>query len=496
VGRRGADGNADKYQRRREKGSIEMQVTETLSQGLKREYKVMLPATDLAQRFEGQLVELRAKARINGFRPGKVPVSHLKRLYGRSIMSDVLQEAVTEANRKIVEDNAIRPVGEPRVELAGEAEDVEKAFEAQADLAFTVAFEVLPKIEIGSFDDIAIERLVAEVPDAEVAVVLGRLADQNRAYTEKEGDTAVAGKGDKVTIDFVGKIDGEPFEGGSGTDVDAVLGSNTFIPGFEDQLEGAKLGESRTLALTFPGDYASAKLAGKAATFDVTVKAIAAPQEVKIDDDLAKAFGFDELSQLETSVKGNIARDYGAASRRKWKRGLLDALDKKYAFDLPEGLVAQEFETVWRKVEAEQARGGRSFEDDGTTEEAARADYRAIAERRVRLGLLLADIGAKFGIKVSDEEIGQAVVERARSFPGQEKVIWEFYRKNPGALAEIRAPLFEEKVVDHILSLVTVTDKMVAPEELLRLADEDVDAATDSGTATALAAEPENAAEP
>jgi len=473
-----------------------MQVTETLSQGLKREYKVMLPATDLAARFEGQLVELRAKARINGFRPGKVPVSHLKRLYGRSIMSDVLQEAVTEANRKIVEDNAIRPVGEPRIELAGEAEDVEKAFESQADLAFTVAFEVLPKIEIGGFDDIGIERLVAEVPDAEVAVVLDRLADQNRVYTPKEGDTAVAAKGDKVTLDFVGKIDGEPFEGGSGTDVDAVLGSGVFIPGFEDQVEGAKLGEGRTLALTFPADYASAKLAGRAATFDVTVKAIAAPQEVKIDDDLAKAFGFDELGQLEVSIKGNIARDYAAASRRKWKRGLLDALDKKYAFDLPEGLVAQEFETVWRKVEAEQTRSGRSYEDDGTTEEAARADYRRIAERRVRLGLLLADIGAKFGINVSDEEIGQAVVERARSFPGQEKVIWDFYRKNPGALAEIRAPLFEEKVVDHIVSLVTVTDKMVAPEDLLRLADEDVDTTTDLDTATALAAEPEKAAEP
>jgi trigger factor len=454
-----------------------MQVTETLSQGLKREYKVVLPATDLAQRLDDQLAELKAKARINGFRPGKVPVSHLKRLYGRSIMADVLQEAVTEANRKIVEDNAIRPVGEPRIDLAGEAEDVEKAFESQADLAFTVAYEVLPKIEIGSFDDIGIERLVAEVPDAEVTAVLGRLAEQNRAYTPKEGDAALAEKGDKVTLDFVGKIDGEPFEGGTGTDVDVVLGSGAFIPGFEDGVEGARQGESRTLSLTFPADYAAAKLAGQAATFDVTVKAIAAGQEVKIDDDLAKAFGLEDLAKLTDSIKGNIAGDYAAASRRKWKRGLFDALDKKYEFDLPEGLVTQEFETVWRKVAAEQQRSGRSYTDDGTTEEAARADYRRIAERRVRLGLLLADIGEKFGIKVSDEEIGQAVAERARSFPGQENVIWEFYRKNPGALAEIRAPLFEEKVVDHLVSLVKVTDKPVAPEELVRLADEEGDEA-------------------
>jgi trigger factor len=464
-----------------------MQVTETLSQGLKREYKVVLPATDLAARLEDQLVEIKDKAKINGFRPGKVPVSHLKRLYGRSIMADVLQKAVTEANRKIVEDNASRPAGEPKIDLAGEAEDIEKAFESQNDLAFTVAFEVLPKIEIGSFDDIEIERLVAEVPQAEVEAVLNRLADQNRTYTPKEDDDALAEKGDKVTLDFVGRIDGEAFEGGTGTDVDVVLGSGAFIPGFEDQVEGAKPGENRTLALTFPEDYGSAKLAGQAATFAVTVKGIAAPREVKIDDEFAKGFGAEDLATLRESIEGNIARDYAEASRRKWKRGLLDALDKKYAFDLPESLVNQEFESVWRKVEAEQKRGGRSFEDEGTTEEAARADYRKIAERRVRLGLLLADIGEKFSIQVTDEEVSHAVVDRARSFPGQEKLIWEFYRKNPAALAEIRAPLYEEKVVDHVVSLIKVTDKAVTPEELVRDAETED---TDEKPATELEAEP------
>jgi trigger factor len=452
-----------------------MQVTETLSQGLKREFKVVLPAADLSTRLEGQLSELRAKARINGFRPGKVPVAHLKRLYGRSIMADVVQEAVNEAHRQIVEDNALRLAFDPKIDFAGDKDEMEKAFEAQADFAFTVALEVLPKIEVGGFDDIEIERLVADVGDAEVDDVLSRLAEQNRVYSAKEGEAAVADKGDKATLDFGGKIDGEPFEGGAGENVDVVLGSGSFIPGFEEQVEGLKLGESRTLSVTFPENYSAAALAGKAASFDVVLKGVAAPEDVKIDDDLAKGFGLESLDKLKDSIRANIARDYEAASRRKWKRALLDALDKKYAFDLPEGLVAQEFETVWRKVEAEQKSSGRSYEDEGTTEEAARADYLKIAERRVRLGLLLAEIGEKAGVKVSDEEVNHALIERARSFPGQEKMVWDYYQKNPQALAEIKAPLFEEKVVDHIIALSKVTEKKVAKDELLKMTDEEAE---------------------
>lgn len=452
-----------------------MQVSETLAQGLKREFKVVLPAADLATRLEGQLAEVQAKARINGFRPGKVPVAHLKRLYGRSIMAEVVQEAVNEAQRKIVEDNALRLALEPKIDFAGEQDEIEKAFEAQADFAFTVALELLPKIEVGSLDDVEIERLVADVGDAEVDEVLNRLGEQNRAYVAKEGDAAVAASGDKVTIDFVGKIDGEPFEGGTAQDEEVVLGSGRFIPGFEAQVEGLKVGESRTISVTFPENYASARLAGKAATFDVALKAAAGPAELAIDDELAKAYGLEDLAKLKELIQSNVARDYDAASRRKWKRALLDALDKKYAFDLPEGLVAQEFDTVWRKIEAEQSRAGRSFEDEGTTEEAARADYRQIAERRVRLGLLLAEIGEQAGVKVSDEEVSQALIERARSFPGQEKIVWDYYRKHPEALAEIRAPLFEEKVVDYVVGLIKVTDKKVSKDELLKIADEEAE---------------------
>ncbi|PNG26495.1 trigger factor [Methylocella silvestris] len=461
-----------------------MQVTETLSQGLKREFQVVLPATDLATRLDSQLAEMRAKARINGFRPGKVPVAHLKRLYGRSIMAEVVQEAVNEAHRKIIEDNALRPASQPKIDFPGEKDDLEKAFEAKADFAFTVALEVLPKIEVGSFDGVEIERLVAAVGEDEIDLVVNRLAEQSRPYAPKEGEGVAAEKGDKATIDFVGKIDGEAFEGGSGEGVDLVLGSGSFIPGFEEQLEGLPLGDSRTVTVTFPDDYSAAHLAGKEAVFDVTLKALAAPGATVIDDDFAKGYGLDDLAKLRESIKANIERDYAAASRRKWKRALLDALDAKYAFDLPEGLVAQEFDAIWRRVEAEQAQSGRSFADEGTTEEAARADYRKIAERRVRLGLLLADVGDAAGVKVADEEVNQALFERARSFPGQEKMVWDYYQKNPSALAELRAPIYEEKVVDHILSLVKVTDKTVPKEELLAADDEeDEEEAADSSAA-------------
>jgi len=455
-----------------EKGFFQMQVTQTNSQGLKREFKVVLAAADLAERVEGQLAEVQAKARIPGFRPGKVPVSHLKRLYGRSILADVVQDAVNEANRKIVEDNQLRIAMDPKIDFAGDSQEIEKVFATQADFAFTVALEVLPKVEVGSFEDIEIERLVADVSDADVDLVLNRLVEQNRTYIAKEG-VAAAEKGDKVTLDFVGKIDGEAFEGGSGENVDVVLGSGSFIPGFEAQIEGMKTGENRTFPVTFPENYSAARLAGKAATFDVTLKAVAAPAEADIGDAFAKGFGFEDLSKLKDKIRENIEVDHLAASRGKWKRELLDALDKKYVFDVPEGMVAREFDGVWRTVEAEQKRSGRSYEDDNTTEAAARADYLKIAERRVRLGLLLAEIGEKAEIKVTDEEVGLALTQRARAYPGQEKSVWEYYRKNPRALAEIRAPLYEEKVVDYVISQAKLTDKKVSKDELFKANSED-----------------------
>ena len=454
-----------------------MQVTETLSQGLKREYRVVLPAQDLAARLEGQLVEMKDKVRINGFRPGKVPMAHLKKLYGRSVMGEVVQNAVNEANRKIVDDHGLRLALEPRIDLASDQGEVERALAAEGDLSFTVAVETLPKIEVGSFDDIALERIVAEVSEADVAQTIERMANQNRTFTERAEPDAVAQTGDKVTIDFKGSIRGEPFEGGSGEGVDVVIGSDSFIPGFEAQLVGAKVGEERTIDARFPDEYAAPALAGQEASFATVVKAIAAPGAVDLDDAFAKGFGFDDVGKLKEAITERMRDEFAKASRDKLKRRLLDALDARYAFELPDGLVSQEFDNVWRQVEAERTASGRGFEDEGTTEDKARADYRRIAERRVRLGLLLAEVGDGAGVKITDDEVTKALVERVRQYPGQEKEVWDYYRKNPQALGEIRAPIFEEKVVDHIIGAVKVSDRVVPKAELFKLDEEDASAA-------------------
>ncbi|MGP0059170.1 MAG: trigger factor [Beijerinckiaceae bacterium] len=445
-----------------------MQVTETLSEGLKREFHVVLAAADLSTRLDSELNNLKTKARINGFRPGKVPLTYLKRLYGRSIMADVMQEALNEANRKIVEENDLRLAGAPQIlDLPKDEEGLRHAFEQNADFTYKVALEILPKFEIGSFEDIAIERLAAEIPEEEIDSLVQRLAEQNRTYTPKEGADTAAAKGDKVTLDFLGKLGEEPFEGGSAEDADLVLGSGSFIPGFEEQIEGMKVGESRTISVTFPEAYTNEKLAGQLVTFDVTLKAIAAPAEITIDDAFAKGFGYEDLAKLREGARASYAEEQAKLSRRKWKRELLDALDKKYTFELPEALVSREFDQIWKGVEAEQTQSGRSFADEGTTEEAARADYQQIAERRVRLGLVLAEIGEKASVTVSEEEVRRELFNRVRNYPGMEKQLLEFYRKNPEALAEVRAPLFEEKVIDHLMTKVTVTEKQVSKEELL-----------------------------
>ena len=445
---------------------LPMQVTQTNADGLKREFQIVLAAQDLSNRMETQLDEMRAKANIKGFRPGKVPKAHLKRLYGRSVMADVVQEAVGEARTKMIEDNDLRIAGEPKFDLDGDQNVLERAFEAKGDLTFKVALELLPKVELGPLDDIEIEKLVADVPEEEVERIVGLLANQNRAF-EPKGDGAKAETGDKATIDFVGKIGDEAFEGGSGEGIDLVLGSNSFIPGFEDQVVGMGVGESRTVTVTFPPEYGAAALAGKEANFGVSLKAVAAPQELALDDEFAKTFGMDSLDALKQSIRDNISRDFEQASRAKWKRQLLDALDKRYAFELPQGLVEQEFGAVWGQVQAEKQSKGEASEDAGKSEDEQRAEYRAIAERRVRLGLVLAEIGKAADVQVSQEEMQQALMERVRQFPGEEKVVFDYFRSNPQAMAQIQAPLFEDKVVDHIVSKAKVTEKKVSKDELV-----------------------------
>lgn len=448
-----------------------MQVTQTLSDGLKREFKVVLPAQDLADRLAAQLEDLKGKVQIKGFRPGKVPASHLRRVYGRSVMGDLIQELVNEGNRRIIEEHKVKLAMQPEIVFPEDKEKVEAIMEARGDLEYSVKVEVLPEISVGEFSGIAVTREVAEVPDSEIDEAIQRMASQNKPFSPK-ADGAKAAKGDRVVIDFIGKIDGVPFEGGTGTDIPVELGSDSFIPGFEDQLVGVKNGDTLVINATFPDNYSAPHLAGKAATFETTVKAVEEPGEVKIDDEFAKGFGLEDLAKLKDAIKGSIVNEWTAVSRRKLKRQLLDALDTQYNFELPPTLVEQEFNGIWQNVEQELKTAGKTFADEDTTEEQARADYRKIAERRVRLGLVLAEIGEQAKIQITDDELTKGVIERARQFPGQEKLVWDFYSKNPQAMAEIRAPIFEEKVIDHILGTAKVTDKTVSKDELFKEDDE------------------------
>ena len=453
-----------------------MQVTETLSEGLKREFQVVLAANELEGRLSSELDAMKGKVQIKGFRPGKVPVGHLRRLYGKSVMADVVQNAVTEANRKIVEDNGLKLALEPKVEFPEDKETIDKALDAKGDLAFKVALEVLPSFELADLSDVSVTKPTASPSEAEVDEAITRMARGNRPFAARD-EGAAAESGDRLSIDFTGRIDGEAFEGGTGENIQLELGSGSFIPGFEEQLLGAKVGDQRPVKVKFPENYGAEHLAGKDAEFDVTVKAVEVPGEVAIDDALAKGFGMDDLEKLKEAIRSAIQRDFDAQARRKVKKELLDALDGKYAFELPPSLVEQEFAAVWSQVEADLKNRDKTFADEDTTEEKAREEYKRIAERRVRLGLVLAQVGETADIKVSDEEVNQALVARLRQYPGQERQVYEFYQKNPQALAELRAPLFEEKVVDHVLGQVKLVDKPVSKEELFAGDADDEEAA-------------------
>lgn len=442
-----------------------MQVTETSAAGLKREYRVVVPAADLEAKVNERLDDLKGRVQMRGFRPGKVPVNHLKRMYGKSAMAEVIEAAVREANQKIVTDNGLKLATEPKVVLPQDEGAVEGIIEGKADLAYTVEVEVVPLIELTDFKTMKLERLTAELTDAEIDQALNAIAEQNRPFIAK---TDAAQQGDRVTISFQGTMDGQPFEGGSAEDVPMLLGSGRFIPGFEDNLIGLKAGENRTFDVKFPDDYPAPALAGKNATFAVTVKTVEAPGEVTLNDDFAKSLGLDSLAKLRDALRERLQREHGAASRQKVKRALLDQLDERHKFEPPPTLVEQEFNNVWSAIENDLKQQNRTFADEGTTEEKAREEYRGIAERRVRLGLVIAEIGEKNNITVSEDQLRAAVMEQVRQMPGREQQVWDYYRNNPGALAALRAPLFEDKVVDFVLELADVTDKPVSREELFK----------------------------
>ena len=444
-----------------------MQVTETRSEGLKREYQVVVPASELDAKVNARLDELKDRVRINGFRPGKVPVTHLKRMYGRSAMAEVIEATVRDANNQIVSERGYKLAADPKVTMPTDEGAIEQLIAGKSDLNYTMALEIVPPITLGDFKTIKLTKLSADVADAEVDEGIARIVDQNKPYTVRpEGEKAA--KDDRVTISYAGTIDGQPFEGGSGEDAAVLIGSNTFIPGFEDQLIGVAAGETRTLKVTFPEHYMKQDLAGKAAEFVVTAKSVETPGKVTPNDDFAKSLGLDSMAKLRDAVKDSIAREHAAMSRQKLKRALLDELDRLHKFEPPPTLVEEEFDRVWKSVLSELETERKTFADEDTTEEKAKAEYRSIAERRVRLGLVLAEIGEKNNITVTEDELSRAVMERARQFAGQEQRVWDYYRQNPQAVAALRAPIFEEKVVDFLVELAGVTESKVSREVLYK----------------------------
>ncbi len=445
-----------------------MQVTETLSEGLKRELKIDIPAGDLATKLEDYMADLKSKANIKGFRPGKVPVGHLKKMYGRQAMAEILSNTIQETTQNVVEERSERPALTPEIDLP--EEDAEKIMAGDADLSFKMTYDVLPVFEIVDFAGFDIERPVVEIADEEVETQVADIAKNNTPFDTKDG---VAENGDRVTMSYLGKIDGEAFDGGADENGQLVLGSGQFIPGFEEQLTGLKAGDEKVVEVNFPEDYPAAHLAGKAAAFDVEVKEVAAPGEVTIDDKFAEGLGLESLDKLKEIVRGQIESQFGQMTRQRVKRQLLDKLDDHYSFELPEKLLESEFEIVWRQVEEDMKRNEKTFEDEDTTEDEAKAEYRKIAERRVRLGLVLSEIGEKNDIQVTDEELQRALYDRVRQFPGQEQQVFDYYKNNQQALASLRAPIYEEKVVDFMLELANVTDKTVTKEELEKLVAED-----------------------
>jgi trigger factor len=444
-----------------------MQVTETLAEGLKHEFQISVSASDLDAKADARLVDLKGKVRINGFRPGKVPVSHLKKVYGRSVMAETVEQTIRDTNSQLFTERGFRLATEPKVTMPTEEKAVEDILTGKSDLTYTVSIEVVPAIQLADFKSFAIDKPIADVADADVDEAIKRIAEQNRSYAPKGGG-AKAENGDRVTISFKGTINGTPFEGGTGENLPIVLGTGQFIPGFEDQLLGVAAGETRTLKVTFPQNYGAEKLAGQPAEFETSATLIEAPQATAIDDEFAKTLGLESLDKLKEAARERLSTELAGFTRQRVKRMLLDQLDESHRFEAPPSLIEEEFNLMWNSIKAEMQSNGKTFADEGTTEEAAKDEYRKIADRRVRLGLVLSEIGEKNKITVTEDEVSRAVIERARQMPGREKEVWDYYRNNPNALAQLRAPIYEDKVVDFILELANVTEKKVTREELLK----------------------------
>ena len=439
-----------------------MQIKELKAEGLSHTYAVTVSKEDLASKLEAKIKEMQPQVSLKGFRPGKVPVSHIRKMFGQSIMKDVVEETVNETTQKAINDNKIRPAGQPKVDLRANGEDVTKG---TADLEYQLTVETIPEFEPVDPASLKFTRLIHEADDKELEAEIAKLGEGQKSY-KKKAKTAKAKKGDAVLIDFVGTVDGEAFDGGAMEGHQLVIGSGTFIPGFEDQLIGAKAGDKLDVKVTFPEPYQAADLAGKDAVFATKVIEVQGEQDAVIDDEFAQKFGLADLAALKAAVEEQYKGQLESQGRMKLKRAILDELDKKHKFDLPPNMVEAEFENIWKQVQAEKEAGQLDEDDAKKTDKQLEKDYRKIAERRVRLGLVLAEMGQKQEIQITNEEVQQAMIAEARQYPGQEQQVIEFYQKNPQALAQLRAPIYEEKVVDLIIEKAKVTDKKVDKDTL------------------------------
>ena len=446
-----------------------MQVVEKSNEGLSRVIAVTIPVTELNERLDARVREVAPQVRLKGFRPGKVPVSHVRKTFGRDFMGEIVNTTLNESSQKALEEAKLRPAAPAEMKLTS---DLDKVVAGEEDLAYELALEVMPDFTPVDPKTLKLNRPTYEASEADIDEALKELAGQATTYEDKKGKAPKAADGDQLTIDFLGKIDGEAFEGGAAEDADLVIGSNRFIPGFEEQLKGAKVGDEKVLTVTFPADYGAAHLAGKEATFDVTVKAVKAPAETAIDDALATRLGVESLDKLKELLAANLNQQYGRTIRFKLKRSLLDALDEGHSFPLPPRMVDAEFEGIWGQVEADKNAGRLPEEDAKKSDDELKDEYRKIAERRVRLGLVLAEIGRANNVTVSDQELNQSILAEARNYPGQEKMVLDFYRQNPNAAAQMRAPIYEEKVCDLIFNQAEVTDTPITKEELMKEEDE------------------------
>ncbi|MBR9891597.1 trigger factor [bacterium] len=433
-----------------------MQVTETLNEGLKRAYELILTAEELDAKVNAKLAEAQPEIEMKGFRKGKVPMPLLKKQFGQRLMGESMQEAIDEAMSKHFEDSGDRPALQPEVKMTNED------WKEGEDVNVAMSYEKLPEVPEVDLSGVEIEKLVVKADDAAVDEALASLAETAQDFNDR-AEGAEAQDGDQVVIDFVGKVDGEAFEGGAAEDYPLVLGSGSFIPGFEEQLTGVKAGDEKAVEVNFPEEYGAENLAGKAAVFDVTVKAVKEPVAAKIDDELAKKFGAEDLEGLKGQIRERLEAEYAGAARQVMKRGLLDKLDTLVTFDLPPSLVEAEAKQIAHQLYHEEHPEDHGH-DHGEIEPTE--EHNSLAERRVRLGLLLAEMGQKAEVEVTDAEMTQAIMNQARQYPGQERAFFDFVRQNAQMQQQLRAPIFEDKVIDHIAEQAKVSEKEVTKEEL------------------------------